>query len=243
MYSPEFLAKQKNLEFNEIGYSNNLTLTEGKIVENVQNIQLANGLKPSTRADIDRNLLDFTIEMETGTGKTYVYLRSIMEMYRRYGFSKHIIVVPSISIKEGVYKSLQITQEHFRQLYDNINYNFFVYNSSKLNEVRDFSTSDGLQIMVINIDAFAKSFENPDDEKKTANIIHRYNDKLGYKPLDLIKNTRPVVFIDEPQSTMGTPFVKGGTEPKSIIGYPLFRYAQKGRKDQYDVQARCGRCI
>ena len=222
VYSPEFLAKQQNIAFNEIGYGNRLTLTEGKIVENVQNLQLANGLKPSNRSEVDRSHLDFTIEMETGTGKTYVYLRSIMEMYRKYGFSKHIIVVPSIPIKEGVFKSLQITEDHFKQLYDNINYNFFIYDSSKLNEVRDFSTNDGLSIMVINIDAFRKSFENPDDAKKKANIIHRYNDKLGYKPLDLIKNTNPVVIIDEPQSTMSTPLAKKavqGLNPLAILRY------------------------
>ncbi|MEP2237014.1 MAG: DEAD/DEAH box helicase family protein, partial [Maribacter sp.] len=222
VYSPEFLAKQQNIAFNEIGYGNRLTLTEGSIVENVQNLQLANGLKPSERKEVDRNHLDFTIEMETGTGKTYVYLRSIMELYRKYGFSKHIIVVPSIPIKEGVYKSLQITEDHFKQLYDNINYNYFIYDSSKLNEVRDFSTNDGLSIMVINIDAFRKSFENPDDAKKKANIIHRYNDKLGYKPLDLIKNTNPVVFIDEPQSTMSTPLAKKavqGLNPLAILRY------------------------
>ena len=221
VYSPEFLAKQQNFAFNEIGYGNRLTLSEGKLLENVQNIQLANGLKPSERAEVNRNHLDFTIEMETGTGKTYVYLRSIMEMYRKYGFSKHIIVVPSIPIKEGVYKSLEITKEHFKQLYDNINYNFFIYDSSKLNEVRDFSTNDGLEIMVINIDAFSKSFVDPKKDNKT-NIIHRYNDSLGYKPLDLIKNTNPVVFIDEPQSTMGTPIRKKavkGLNPLAVVRY------------------------
>jgi type III restriction enzyme len=230
VYSPEFLAKQQNIAFNEIGYGNRLTLTGGNIIENVQNIQLANGLKPSDRNDVDRNNLDFTIEMETGTGKTYVYLRTIMEMYRKYGFSKHIIVVPSIPIKEGVYKSLQITKDYFRELYDNINYNFFIYDSSKLNEVRDFSTNDGLSIMVINIDAFRKSFENPTDEKKTANIIHRYNDKLGYKPLDLIKNTNPIIFIDEPQSTMSTPLAKKAVQGLNPLA--ILRYSATHKKDE-----------
>lgn len=230
VYSPEFLAKQQNIAFNEIGYGNRLTLTAGTIIENVQNIQLANGLKPSDRNEIDRNHLDFTIEMETGTGKTYVYLRTIMEMYRKYGFSKHIIVVPSIPIKEGVFKSLQITKDHFRQLYDNINYNFFIYDSTDLSRVRDFSINPSLDIMVINIDAFRKSFENPSDEKKTANIIHRYNDKLGYKPLDLIKNTNPIVFIDEPQSTMSTPLAK-----KAVLGLnplAILRYSATHKKDE-----------
>lgn len=222
VYSPEFLAAQSNLEYNDLGYGNRLLLTEGQIVQNVQNIQLANGLKPSERSEIDRNNLDFTVEMETGTGKTYVYLRTIMELYRRYGFSKHIIVVPSIPIKEGVFASLKSTQDHFRALYDNVKYNFFVYDSSKLNEVRDFATNDSLEIMVINIDAFRKSFEDPKDEKKTANIIHRYNDSLGYKPLDLIKNTNPIVLIDEPQSTMSTPLAKKAVQslnPLAMVRY------------------------
>lgn len=231
VYSPEFLAKQQkqlNVGFSEIGYGNRLTVTDRQLLENVQRIQLSNGLSPSEGRDINRNHLDFTVEMETGTGKTYVCLRSIMELYRKYGFSKHIIVVPSIPIKEGVYKSLQITQEHFKALYDNINYNFFIYDSSRLNEVRDFSTNDGLEIMVINIDAFSKSFENPEDHKKKANIIHRYNDALGYKPLDLIKNTNPIVFIDEPQSTIST-----DTRKKAIKGLnPLvtIRYSATHRK-------------
>lgn len=222
VYSPEFLAKQKNLEFTEMGYGNRLLLTEGQILENVQRIQLSNGLKPSIRSEIDRKNLDFTVEMETGTGKTYVYLRTILEMYTKYGFSKHIIVVPSIPIKEGVYKSLQITKDHLRELYDNINYNFFIYDSNDLSKVRDFATNDRLEIMVINIDAFAKSFDKPDDEKKTANIIHRYNDSLGYKPLDLIKNTNPFVIIDEPQTTISTLTRKKAIQslnPLSIIKY------------------------
>jgi len=222
VYSPEFLAKQQNIEFNDIGYGNRLTITEGKILENVQNIQLSNGLKPSIRNEVDRKELDFTIEMETGTGKTYVYLRTILDLYVKYGFSKYIIVVPSIPIKEGVFKSLQITRDHLRELYDNVNYNFFIYDSSKLNEVRDFATNDRLEIMVINIDAFSKSFENPSDEKKTANIIHRYNDSLGYKPLDLIKNTNPFIIIDEPQTTMSTPLRKKAVQsltPLAIVRY------------------------
>ena len=230
VYSPAFIAKQQNLSFNDMGYGNRITLSEGKVLENVQNIQLGNGLKPSDKNEVDIKNLDFTIEMETGTGKTYVYLRTIMELYQKYGFSKHIIVVPSIPIKEGTMKSLEMTQEHLKQLYDNVNYNFFVYNSSKLNEVRDFSTNDGLEIMVINIDAFSKSFENPEDKKKKANIIHRYNDSLGYKPLDLIKNTNPVVYIDEPQSTMGTPIRKQAV--KGLNPLAVVRYSATHKKDE-----------
>jgi len=221
VYSSDFLNKQQNLSFNEMGCGNRLIISEGKLIENVQQIQLGNGLKPSSPKEVDRNHLDFTVEMETGTGKTYVYLRSIMELYRKFGFSKHIIVVPSIPIKEGVFKSLQITKDHFRELYDNIPYNFFIYDSSRLNEVRDFSTNDGLEIMVINIDSFSKSFKDP-SKPNNANIIHRYNDSLGYKPLDLIKNTNPIVFIDEPQTTMSTELRKKAVKnlnPLAIIRY------------------------
>jgi type III restriction enzyme len=223
VYSPEFLAQQQNIAYNDIGYGNRLTVTEGQLVQNVQHIQLANGLAPSEKKDIHRNQLDFTIEMETGTGKTFVYLSTIMELYKNYGFSKHIIVVPSIPIKEGVYKSLQMTEAHFKEHYDNIPYNYFVYDSSKLNEVRDFAINPGLDIMVINIDAFRKSFQNPNDAKKKANIIHRYNDKLGYKPLDLIKNTHPIVFIDEPQTTMSTDLAKKAVQGLNPLA--LFRYS------------------
>ncbi len=221
VYSPEFLAKAKAMEFTEIGYSNRLLLGDRKLLENVQHIQLANGLKPSESSEVNMKALDFTVEMETGTGKTYAYLRTILELYTKYGFSKHIIVVPSIPIKEGVYKSLQITEEHFRGLYDNIRYNYFVYDSGKLNEVRDFATNAGLEIMVINIDAFRKSFEDPTKNKKE-NIIHRYNDSLGYKPLDLIANTLPIVYVDEPQRAMNTPLaIKAvkGLNPMAVIRY------------------------
>lgn len=221
VYSPDVLNKQQTISFNEVGFRNRLNLTKTKLLENVQQIQLSNGLNTSSYEELDRDYLDFTIEMETGTGKTYVYLRTIMELYRKYGFSKHIIVVPSIPIKEGVYKSLQITQQHFKELYEHVNYHFFVYDSNKLGEVRSFSTNERLEIMVINIDAFSKSFKNPDESIK-ANVIHRYNDKLGCKPLDLISNTQPFVFVDEPQTTMSTKIRKTAIEmldPLAIIRY------------------------
>jgi restriction endonuclease len=208
IYSPEYLAKQKTFDLNQIGYANKLQLSEVQILENAQKIQFHNGLKPSLPNEVDLRHLDFSIEMETGTGKTYVYLRTIMEMNRQYGFTKFIIVVPSIPIKEGVYKSLQITESHFKEHYNNIPYRYFIYDSANLSNVRDFAINDQLQIMVINIDAFRKSFENEKDKTKNQNIIHRYNDKLGYKPLQLIQDARPVVIIDEPQTTLSTEHAK-----------------------------------
>jgi len=114
-------------------------------LENIRKIQIRNGLKQTEKL----KSMDFAVEMETGTGKTYVYLRSIFELNKKYGFTKFIIVVPSIAIKEGTNKSLEITREHFKQLYNNTNYDFFTYDSSKLEQVRSFSTNDYIQIRKI----------------------------------------------------------------------------------------------
>lgn len=182
----------------EYGIGNRLMLLEDELLDNVRRVQLNNGLKQSSQ--LDKQALNFTVEMETGTGKTYVYLRTIFEMNRRYGFTKFIIVVPSLAIKEGVYKSLQITNAHFKGLFQNIRYDYFVYDSQKREQVRSFATSDYVQIMVINIDAFRKSFTDPDKETK-ANLIHRADDRLnGQRPIEFIRDTCPIVIIDEPQS-------------------------------------------
>lgn len=184
------------------GIGNRLELIDEEILENLKQVQLRNGLPLSEDLNIKR--LDFDIEMETGTGKTYVYLKSIFELNKKYGFCKFIIVVPSIAIKEGVYKSLQMTEEHFKALYDNTPYDYFIYDSQKLEQVRNFAVSNNIQIMIINIDAFRKSFTDPSKENK-ANIIHRENDKLnGMRPIELIQETNPIVIIDEPQSATST---------------------------------------
>jgi len=227
VFSPEYLAKNRLLEFTQLGYANKLQLSEAQILENLQKIQLRNGLRPSVKEEVAKENYDFSIEMETGTGKTYVYLRTMMELNKNFGFTKFIIVVPSIPIKEGVYKSLEMTESHLKELYNNINYKYFIYDSSRLNEIRDFATNDQLQIMVINIDAFRRSFENIQDESKQANIIHRYNDKLGYKPLTLIQETKPVVIIDEPQSTISTDLAKRAV--KNLNPLFMIRYSATHR--------------
>lgn len=203
------------------GVGNRLELDEDELLENLKEIQLRNGLK-QTKV-LKPGKYDFDVEMETGTGKTYVYLRTIFELYKKYGFLKFIIVVPSIAIKEGVYKSLEITEEHFKGLYENTVYNYFFYDSSKLEQVRSFAVSDTIEIMVINIDAFRKSFDDPEKENK-ANIIHRANDKLnGMKPIELIQETRPFVIIDEPQSVDTTP--KSKEAIKSLNPLCTLRYS------------------
>ena len=183
-----------------IGHANKLSIDDFTMLENVQKIQERNDIQMSKNLQ-NKN---FTIEMETGTGKTYVYTKTILELNKRYGFTKFIIVVPSIAIKEGVNSSLNATKEHFMEKYDNVVYNYFVYDSNHLERIREFATSTNIEIMIINIDAFRKSFDDPNKEIK-ANLIHRTSDKLnGNKPIDLISGTNPIVIIDEPQSVDGT---------------------------------------
>ncbi|TXL61103.1 type III restriction endonuclease subunit R [Cerasibacillus terrae] len=184
----------------ELGIGNKLELSEQEILENIQTIQMRNHLKKSNAIQ-DWN---FTVEMETGTGKTYVYTRSIFELNKKYGFSKFIIVVPSVAIREGVYKSFQMTADHFNELYPGQHCHYFIYDSSKLEKVREFATSSDIEVMIINIDAFRKSFDDPEKETK-ANLIHRERDTMnGKKPIEFIQETNPIVIIDEPQSVDNT---------------------------------------
>ena len=174
--------------FNENGVGNQIVISDEQILKNLQAVQEKNGL-----AGISEKLdgMHFSVEMETGTGKTYVYIRTIYELNKKYGFKKFVIVVPSVAIREGVLKNLEITFDHFQNLYDRNPVNFDVYDSKKVSGLRGFASSNAIQILVINIDSFAK------DE----NVINRENDKLtGKKPIEFIQSTRPVVIVDEPQN-------------------------------------------
>jgi type III restriction enzyme len=175
----------------DLGVGNRLTLLDDELLKNLGAIQLRHGLGPSPELTSG----DFTVEMETGTGKTYVYLRAIFELNKRYGFNKFVIVVPSVAIKEGVYKSLQITEQHFKGLYAGVPYDYFLYDSNKLGQVRNFATSASIQIMVVTVGAI---------NKKDVNNLYKDSEKTGgEKPIDLIKATRPIVIVDEPQSVDG----------------------------------------
>lgn len=175
----------------ELGIGNRLTLLDDEIFANLKDVQLRNGLPPSPKLRSG----DFTIEMETGTGKTYVYLRTILELNKLYGFKKFIIVVPSIAIKEGVYKTLKITEDHFKSLYAGVHYEYFIYDSNKPGQVRNFATSPHIQIMVITVGAI---------NKKDVNNLYKNSESIGgEKPIDLIKATRPIIIVDEPQSVDG----------------------------------------
>ncbi|MDI6701052.1 MAG: DEAD/DEAH box helicase family protein [bacterium] len=174
---------------NSIG--NRLAISNEQIYKNLSEIQKNNEISVVTEEEFKDNGLNFTVEMETGTGKTYVYLRTIYELNKKYGFKKFVIVVPSIAIREGVLKNLEITFEHFQNLYDNVPVNYYVYDSSKVSSLRSFATNNSIEILVINIDSFAK------DE----NIINRPNDRLsGLEPIKFIQATNPIVIVDEPQN-------------------------------------------
>lgn len=192
------------------GYGNRLKLQDDEILANLQAIQLRHGLKP----DKELRSSDFTVEMETGTGKTYVYLRTIFELNQAYGFTKFIIVVPSVAIKAGVIKTLEITEAHFKSLYANVPYRYFLYDSAALSDVRSFALSGDIEIMVMTVQAINKSGDEAEAEaeekdairakEKSKNVIYRASEKTsGEKPIDLIRETRPVLIVDEPQSVDG----------------------------------------
>ena len=184
----EFSLTATGVLLSEDGVGNRLALTEEQIWGNVQRIQKQNEIK---NGNTELQGMNFSVEMETGTGKTYVYLRTIYELNKLYGFKKFVIVVPSIAIREGVLKNLQITHEHFQTLYDKSQINYDVYDSKKVSNLRGFAAGNAIQILVINIDSFAK------DE----NIINKTNDKLtGKKPIEFIQSANPIVIVDEPQN-------------------------------------------
>ena len=216
----------------ELGFANKCTLSDYELLDNIRKIQEKNFIKKSD--DIQGR--NFTVEMETGTGKTYVYTKTILELNKRYGFTKFIIVVPSIAIKEGVFKSFKITEEHFRLKYDNVPYSYFVYDSNKLNRIQQFATSSNIEIMIINIDAFRKSFIDDPEKETKANIIHRPSDKLsGNRPIDLIAGVNPIVIIDEPQSVDNTP--KSKEAIKSLNPLCTLRYSAT-HKTLYNLMYR-----
>ena len=176
----------------ELGIGNQLQLLDDEILENLRAIQIKNGLRPADSLASG----DFTVEMETGTGKTYVYLRTIFKLNKHYGFTKFVIVVPSVAIKEGTYKTLQITREHFENIYPNAKgYEYFLYDSSKLDQVRNYATSPNIQIMVVTVGAI---------NKKDVNNLYKDSEKTGgEKPIDLVRATHPIIIVDEPQSVDG----------------------------------------
>ena len=168
-------------------------LTDKIILEHLQKVQRANQIKPSDKLEGHYNL---TIEMETGVGKTYTYIKTMYELNKHYGWSKFIVVVPSIAIREGVYKSFQVTQEHFAEEYGK-KIRFFIYNSSQLTEIDRFASDSSINVMIINSQAFnAKG-------KDARRIYMKLDEFRSRRPIDIIAKTNPIMIIDEPQSVEG----------------------------------------
>ena len=193
----------------ELGQGNALLIDDEIMLKNLQAVQKRHHL-PLSQALGEKQ---FCVEMETGTGKTYVYTKTILELNRLYGFTKFIIVVPSVAIREGVLKSLQITDEHFSLTYSNVPRRYFIYNSARLSDVRQFAASPEIEIMIINIDAFRKS----------ENVINQAQDRLnGQTAMRYIQDTSPIVIIDEPQSVDNTPKAKeaiASLNPLAVLRY------------------------
>ena len=194
---------------NDSGYRNaGVELSDEALLKNIRRLQTFNNIKLSSELVKDFGCCSLDIEMETGTGKTYVYIKTMFELNKRYGWSKFIVVVPSIAIREGVKKSFEITAEHFMEQYGK-KARFFVYNSSNLTQLDNFSASAGINVMIINTQAFAASMnedKNVEGRKgdAAARIIYSKRDEFGSrKPIDVIAANRPIIIMDEPQKMGG----------------------------------------
>jgi type III restriction enzyme len=194
--------------FSEAGFKNaDLTLSDATILDNIQKVQRQQNL-PISDALIKTKIarINLDIEMETGTGKTYCYIKTIFELNKQYGWSKFIIVVPSIAIREGVAKSLEITAEHFLESYQK-KVRFFIYNSKLLHQLESFSSDAGINVMVINVQAFNAT------GKDNRRIYDELEDFQSRKPIDVISSNRPILILDEPQK------MEGGKTLDSLVNF------------------------
>ena len=210
-----------------IGYRNStIQLLEQRVLENIRAVQSRNDLHESAKIERPKGFKDgfnLTVEMETGTGKTYTYIRTMYELQKKYGWSKYIVIVPSVAIREGVYKSFQVTQDHFQEMYGQ-KIAPFIYNSSRPQDVENFASDSRISVMIINTQAF---------NKKHTNVMHEASDRFGSrKPIEIIAQTNPIIVIDEPQSVDGDKTLDSMQEFK-----PLFslRYSATHKVDYNKV--------
>ena len=193
--------KQAELELQqEIGYCNaDIKITEAQILKNIQAVQEQNDLHQSQAIQRPKGFskgFNLTIDMETGTGKTYTYIRTMYELHKKYGWSKYIVIVPSIAIREGVYKTFEVTQDHFQEKYHH-KITPFIYNSSRPQDIETFASEGRISVMIINTQAFNAT-------GKDARRIYQELDQFGTRrPIEIIAQTNPIIIIDEPQSVDG----------------------------------------
>lgn len=206
-----------------IGVGNRVIINEEQMLKNVNKTQILNGIVPSDNLfGNNKAFPQFNIEMETGTGKTFVYLKTILELNKQYGFLKFVIVVPSIAIKEGVLKTFKITKDYFKNQYNGVIYDLFMFDSSNPNRVLSFASANTIDIMVTTIQSF----------NKDTNVMNRENEQLsGARPIDLIAETRPIVIIDEPQSVDNSDLAKDALA--TLNSSAGFRYSATHRDNTY----------
>lgn len=212
----------------DTGYKNEvIELSDNQLLQNIRKIQQTNNIKESSALVNDLGRCSLDIEMETGTGKTYVYIKTMFELNKRYGWSKFIVVVPSIAIREGVKKSFETMEEHFMEHYGK-KARFFVYNSANLNQLDSFSANSGINVMIINTQAFATSLKEG-ARNKESRIIYSKRDEFGSRrPIDVIKANRPILILDEPQK-MG-----GAVTQKALKNFnPLFALNYSATHEQH----------
>lgn len=216
----------------EEGFKNaDLALTELQVLANIKEVQRRQNLPLSDKLVASAGCrINLDIEMETGTGKTYCYIKTIFEMNKRYGWSKFIVMVPSIAIREGVHKSLQITADHFTESYGK-KARFFIYNSKRLHELESFSSDAGINVMVINIQAFAA--RGADNRR----IYEELDDFQSRKPIDVIASNRPILILDEPQKMEGAATMEAlpKFKPLMILRYSATHKTQHNRVHRLDA--------
>jgi len=209
------------------GFRNaDIVLNEDQILENIRDVQLRQNL-PLSDSVVKSKIspINLDVEMETGTGKTYCYIKTMFEMNERYGWNKFIIVVPSIAIREGIYKSLEITAEHFLEQYHK-KAKFFIYNSKQLHNLESFSSDAGVNIMVINVQAFnARGKDN-------RRIYDELDDFQSRRPIDVIKANHPIMILDEPQKMEGKKTLDSFSEFNALM---ILRYSATHKKQHNKV--------
>jgi type III restriction enzyme len=231
--APAQVAGQLALAEKTLGFGNRLALLPEFVLANLRDVQFRNALEP----DLKLESMDFTVEMETGTGKTYVYLRSIFELNRRYGFTKFVIVVPSVAIREGVKKSIDQMRDHFRALYDGVPFDSFVYDSGDLSRIRDFAAASSIRVMVATVQSLGT---------KSAIFQQAREQTQDIPAVEWVAETRPIIIIDEPQSVdanvdgAGQRIIKQ-MKPLATLRYSathLRKYHQVYRLDAFDAHDR-----
>ncbi|MDE0553413.1 MAG: DEAD/DEAH box helicase family protein, partial [Candidatus Poribacteria bacterium] len=224
------LRQQRLVE--ESGFKNgDIALTERQLLENIQESQRLQNLPQSTSLVKTKvSSLNLDVEMETGTGKTYCYIKTIFEMNKRFGWTKFIIVVPSIAIREGVFKALEITAEHFQETYGKKT-KFFIYNSKQRHHLESFSSDAGINVMIINVQAFNSRGK---DNRKIYEVLDDFQSR---RPIDVIKSNHPILILDEPQKMEGTKTLESLKEfnPLFILRYSATHKTQHNKVHRLDA--------